>query len=141
MKIEKVVNTTVEQELDITEISLLTKNEWEQTKNIIPRSWAKYWLKEGEVMTPGSKAEDDKLVECDAKDKSVNVRPALRFTGNSLAVGDSFDFGKIRWTVLLPGVALANAAIGKCVYEDTTTLSPYKNVQMYIDAWRKRIEN
>jgi hypothetical protein len=134
MNIIKEIKTTVEAELNGT-IDLLTVAEYEQAKDIIPKSWAEYWLKDdGETegfhtcYKPTLHFTDD-IIEQRAIATKANVRPVIRFSDETLAVADTFDLAKTKWTVILPGVALANAAVGKC---------QWVNIQAWLDAWKLR---
>lgn len=137
MKVEKVISTTVEKELEAVDVSLLSKAEWEQSKCIIPNSWAKYWMSdaaetEGKAVCfiPGAKMENGTFEEIDA-DAKENVRPVLRFSSSDFQPGDSFIYAKTRWTVISEGAALANAAVGK---------SSFKNIGEWIESWKTRVK-
>lgn len=136
MKVEKVIYTTVEKELEAVEVSLLSKAEWEQAKDIIPNSWAKYWMSdpaetEGKAVCfiPGAKMENGTFEEIDVATKE-NVRPVLRFSSTDFEPGDSFIYAKIRWTVIAKGAALANAAVGKAAFT---------NIETWLNGWKTRV--
>ena len=136
MKVEKVISTTVEKELEAVEVSLLSKAEWEQAKHLIPNSWAKYWMSdpaeaEGKAVCfiPGAKMENGTFEEIDAAIKE-NVRPVLRFSSADFEPGDSFIYAKTRWTVIAEGAALANAAVGKAAFA---------NVETWLNGWKSRV--
>lgn len=123
MKADKRIVTTEEIDVKVTGITLLSKEEYEANKDIIPQSkW--WWLR-----SPGYARRDAANVDYDGSlnfyyviNVSGCVRPALYIwdpQSSNLKRGDKFDLAGYTWTVLSDDLALCDDIVGStCFRED-----------------------
>ena len=122
MKAKKQIITTQDIDLAITDVTLLSIEEYEANKNIIPPIHDCWWLR-----SPGSDSSnvanvyDDGYVNDDNVDYDNNVRPvvALRLSEScisNLDVGDKIEMAGYTWTMLRDGLALCDDVVGRAAF-------------------------
>lgn len=142
MKVKKIITATVNANIEIEEITLLSIEEYEKyLTNIKPlNTW--WWLR-----SPGFYVCDDIYFNYGAK--FVNhpdgaVRPALRLNPDShhLQIGDVFEYENKRWTMIADSLALCDEAFCNMAYRkdwQAKDANDYNasDVKMYLDNWIK----
>ena len=121
MKIEKVIMTTQEQELEIKEVTLLSECEYTEYETNIPPANEWWWLR-----SPGDSRYDattvnydGSLSDYDVDSSSGCVRPALKISNlqsSNLQIGDTFYMAGYSWTVIGEGLALCNQCVGQTAF-------------------------
>ena len=126
MKVDKRIVVTEEIDVKFTGITLLSKEEYEANKDIIPQNnW--WWLR-----SPGPIRYDVACVDYDGTlfysnvyDAHGCVRPALYIwnpQSSDLKRGDKFDLAGYTWTVLSDDLALCDDIVGcTCFRENWPT--------------------
>ncbi len=119
MNIEKQVTSYVEIAIKVTDISLLSNEEYEATKDNIPAVNDWWWLCSPSWLSH--------LVVCvgpngvvggngnHVTNGDIGVRPVMRFNTESanILTGDTLRLDGILWTVIAPGLALCDEIICK----------------------------
>ena len=137
----------VEQPLDIhiTEVTLLSVEEYDKCKANIPAISKRWWLS-----SPGRGRAHATLVRCDGLRvyDFVNytcfvVRPALRIKSpepSNLSIGDRFNLAGYTWTMIDDGLALLDGYIGQCAFREDWKASDANDyeksdVKKYLKRW------
>lgn len=124
MKVFKQIVTKKELDIKFTGITLLSKDEYNNNKDIIPPVNSRWWLR-----SPGYLQYFAVYVYADGPitDRTVDsdcscVRPALYIWKSSdLNRGDKFELAGRLWTVLSNNLALCDDTVGQtCFREDRT---------------------
>ena len=112
MKINKIIKSTVEEELEITGAKLLSTEEAEKYLTEEERKYDKWWLR-----SPGSyfrivdscnDGGDISNLGCFVDSSNVCVRPALQITNlesSNLKIGDTFEFSGFNFKVISENLA------------------------------------
>lgn len=122
MKAKKHIITTQDIDLVITDVTLLSIEEYEANKDSIPPIFECWWLR-----SPGSDSSnvanvyDDGYVNDDNVDYDNNVRPvvALRLPESGISnlnVGDKIEMAGHTWTILRDGLALCDDVVGRAAF-------------------------
>lgn len=146
MKVNQIITTTRERELGIDGITLLSVEEYEACKEIIPGTACTWWLR-----SPGFISETAACVYGDgytnSYGSSVNynyaVRPALEICdldSSGLQVGDKFNLFGYNWTVISDVYALCDDLLGDlCFRKDSkvegANLYELSDIRKYINEW------
>ena len=147
MKVNQIITTTRERELGIDVITLLSVEEYETCKEIIPRTACTWWLR-----SPGVRSGNAAIVYSDGSASiygySVNsdkvaVRPALALydlDSSGLQVGDKFNLFGYNWTVISDVYALCDDSLGDlCFRKDSkaegANLYELSDIRKYIHEW------
>lgn len=146
MKVNQIITTTRERELGIDGITLLSVEEYEACKDIIPRTACTWWLR-----SPGFISETAAYVYGDGYANSygayVNynyaVRPALEIydlDSSGLQIGDKFNLFGYNWTVISDVYALCDELLGDlCFRKDSkaegANLYELSDIRKYINEW------
>ena len=146
MRAERIITTTLPMEIDVTGITLLSIDEYEKMRNVIPHMHDFWWLRSpgndsghaAEVSNDGTVNEDGSNVNY-----SLNcVRPALILDPkfSNLEIGDKFKLKNYVWIVISERYAICDTAIGcHCFREDWTAddANDYEksDVKKYLERW------
>ena len=146
MNAQKVIRTTEDIELKITGITLLSVEEYEETRANIPPVHDYWWLRSPGYN--GSSAADvrgDGDVDLNGNDVDYEdgVRPALRISNlesSNPKIGDEIIVAERPWTVINEGLAIANKPIGACAFRKDWRAEDANNyeasdVKKYIEKW------
>ena len=120
MKANKLITTTQEFDIKITGITLLSKEEYEENRDIIPAvNW--WWLR-----SPGGNQSLAALVRSGGSLNSSRVhydygyvRPALYVwnpQSSNLKRGDNFELAGYTWTMLSNDLALCDETVGQTCF-------------------------
>ena len=118
MKAEKIIETKLEIDIDVAGVTLLSAEEYEKYKALIPLVQEWWWLRSPHANTSvlAGLVDLDGWVNNNRVDSAYGgTRPALILNSSSsnLAPGDVFEVHGQRWTVLGDGLAICNAIIEK----------------------------
>ena len=128
MEIQKHIVTTQKQDIQIEEVTLLSKEEYHAAKENIPpepRFHGWWWLR-SPGRCPSYAASVGRSGSLRVDNVSVCVRPALRIinlNSSKLCIGDKFEMVGFTWTVVLEEekdfLALCDTSVGEtCFRED-----------------------
>lgn len=146
MKIEKIITTLEPQELEITGITLLSKEEYEACEeHIAPRNFW-WWLR-----SPSSSSDDIAACVYDegyvdsiyVYSSRVGVSPALQICNlesSNLKIGDRFKLKGQTWTVVSEGYALCDDNIGYHCFRENWRASDANvyeksDVKKFVEEW------
>lgn len=145
MIVQKVIKTTEVTELDITGITLLSKEEYNEYRNHIPPRNFWWWLRSPYTGSGGSAGcvdDDGDVYDYTVDDTYVGVSPALicNFESANLIIGDEFKLKGHTWTVISDKYALCNGNIGfRCFREDwkadDANVYETSDVKKFIEKW------
>lgn len=147
MIIKKHIKTFYEQDIEFSEITLLSVEEYSSNENIIPAVNGWWWLR-----SPGDYQYYAALVYPDGSlyynfvyIGRGSVRPALRIKNpepSNLSTGDKLEFAGKTWTVLNDGLVLCDELVGQtCFREDreANDANSYEasDIKEYVEKWAK----
>ena len=133
--------------MEIENVTLLSKEEYKENKNLIPLINEWWWLR-----SPGSYQDNAVIVFPDGPlfDYNVNkdcvvVRPALKIKNHKSYVflpGDTIRVADTMWTILRDGLAICDEYIGRmCFRKDFQAIdaNDYEksDVKKFVDKWAK----
>lgn len=134
MKALKKIITTKEIDLQLGWIELLTREKYEDNKDIIPSVNTIWWLKtygvgkcRGSVVYPNGDIGLFQFVR-----ESFGVRPVLHirhFESTGLERGDKIELAGYSWTIITENSALCDSIVGKTSFQ---TKLGYEGAQRYI---------
>lgn len=145
MKVNKIVIQQVE--IEILDVALLSKEEYEKCKEYIPPLDEWWWLR--------SQGSDDDYaafvygysgrVDSDGIDVNYTygVRPSLFILKSPfLRIGDTFKLAGYMWTVIDETIALCDSYIGKSCFRkdwkaEDANVYEASDVKRYIEDWAK----
>ena len=150
MKIIKLVKQYIPLDMDITDITLLSTEEYYKARPYITVYMSEieqiWWLRsQGEYERTVAVVREDG--ELDYTGFSVNspylaVRPALRFTADPelFPIGTQFKFDLEWWTVIGDGLALCNTCLGKVpfrkdLHAENANVYAASDVKKFLDRW------
>jgi len=121
MKIEKVITTMQDMDVDISEVTLLSRDEYENYMDNISKIDQWWWLRSpGSLHDYASYVDPDGSVLYDGVDYVGGcVRPALKISNPksaNLQIGDRFFVAGYSWTVIGEGVALCDQCVGQTAF-------------------------
>ena len=148
MKVEKIIKNTKEIDLQIEEITLLSKEEYLAAKDIIPARHDWWWLRSpyrydtnyaGVVRSIGNFNYDPVV------DGSDGVSPALKIRdlkSSNLEVGDQIILAGYTWTVISDDYILCDSIVGKtCFRKDwkapDANVYEKSDIKKWLEAWAK----
>lgn len=102
--------------MNIKEISLLSAEEYEECKDIIPKKNCRWWLRSDGKYHSHSEIVDymGDVIITDVDDTNVGVAPLLICDFNeNLPIGSKVEFAGQKWTVIRNGKLLCDGIIGK----------------------------
>lgn len=150
MKIEKLITIKQESNIEITGATLLSLEEYNNYKNIIPHLDKNWWLR-----SPGYRSRDAAFVygvDGYVFDNGFNVpnpfgvRPVLQInlSSSNLSVGDEFVIGKHKFTVISESYAISNSNIGWCPFRkdykaDNANNYEASDVKKFVDEWYEEL--
>ena len=143
--------------MEITGATLLSKEEYEASKDNIPPFDNWWWLRspsiydkyynqavcvDGDYGNLIDSGENVALGE-------IGVRPALcisNLSSSNLQIGDKFEFGDRNFTIISDKYALCDESIGECVFRMDWTAEDANDyeasdVKKYIDDWFIRMKD
>ena len=151
MKVDKIINTTQQTEIDINDITLLSIEEYEQTKEIVPLVIQYWWLR-----SPGTYDNNVAVVLIGGSvnyfglfvPDSYGVRPALilNMQSSNLQIKDKFIFADYTWTVIGENLALCDSVVGTTYFRkdwEAEDSSEYEtsDIKKWLEDWLKeRVE-
>lgn len=146
MRIIKLVKQYIPLDMDITDITLLSTDEYDEAQPYIPEIKQIWWLRsQGKYEQTVAGVRED--CELDYMGFNVNspylaVRPALRFTADPelFPIRTQFKFGLEWWTVIDDGLALCNTCLGKMpfrkdLHAGDTNIYEASDVKKFLDRW------
>ena len=147
MIVEQQITTAKEIEVQFTEITLLSKEEYLANKDLISlRSW--WWLRSPypETSSYAGFVYDDGYISYDPTgSEDVYVRPALRYDLKScnLRPGDKVEIAGYLWTVLRGGLILCDEIAGSVPFRkdykaEDANIYETSDVKKYIEEWAKK---
>ena len=154
MKIQKHIVTTEEKDIQIEEITLLSKEEYLAAKDNIPLIDDWWWLRSpGPCRTNVARVYHDRSVYyCSVDYPNVYVRPALRILNpesSNFCIRDKFEMAGYTWTVVLEEekdcIALCNTSVGEIYFRDNWTANDANkyetsDVKKWLENWAKAHE-
>lgn len=146
------VRVTIEKEIEIEGITLLTGEEYEAAKDVIPRlpnrDW--WWLRTPWLCTPGGWGQVLYVDEVGFKrvsyvDDILSVRPASKIKHQGLngpAIGGKFELAGVTWTMISPEIALCDSSIGNKPFKRDWELENsneyrYSDIRYWLERWAK----
>lgn len=147
MKANKLITTAQEFGIKITGITLLSKEEYEENRDIIPAvNW--WWLR-----SPGSIQDDAAYVCCYGSLYNYNVnygsgcvRPALYVwnpQSSDLNRGDKFELAGYSWTMLSNDLALCNETVGQTCFRrdwraEDANVYDKSDIKQWLHDWAEK---
>ena len=147
MEIMKHVVIKESQDIQIKEVTLLSREEYNANIDLIPPANGWWWLR-----SPGSRQYYAAFVDiCGSlnyysyvSDDRGGVRPALRICNpySSLVPGDKFDLAGHVWTVISDELALCDESIGETSFRFDTNASDANiyeksDIRIWLENWAK----
>ena len=147
MKVQKHIVTTEEHDVDITDITLLSIEEYEECKEYIPHVSHWWWLR-----SPGY---DSRRAACVYADGGVHgsgyivdydriaVHPALRISNlESFNLGDKFSLAELEWTVISKDLALCDSMVGATAFREDRQAADANDydksdVKKWLEEWAR----
>lgn len=148
MKAEKIITTTERVDIDIREITLLSKEEYMEDKGDIQTYAGLWWLRSPNEGN-GAWADlvyNDGYVDGQVVYSDCAVRPALRVSNletSNLQIGDKINLAGRQWTVISENIILCDESIGDCPFrkdwkaEDANVYAA-SDIKKFVDAWAKK---
>lgn len=149
MKAKKQIITTQDIDIDITDVTLLSIEEYEDNEDIIPLVDVDnlYWLR-----SPGS---DRYAAACVCDDGSADyygsivcigfnaVRPVMRLSESEisgLSAGDKIEMAGYTWTILHGGLALCDAIVGRTAFRkdwqaEDANVYESSDIKKWLENW------
>lgn len=146
MEIIKLVKQYIPLDMDITDITLLSTDEYDRAQPYIPEIEQMWWLRsqgkyEGTVVAVREDGELD-YMGFNVNSPYLAVRPALRFTADPelFPIRTQFRFGLKWWTVIDDGLALCNTCLDKMpfrkdLYAENANIYEASDVKKFLDRW------
>ncbi len=144
MIVEKIIMTTENIDIDIEEITLLSKEEYKNNTDIIQPLNYQWWLRSSGpnqhyavvVFLDGSPRYD--YVDCGY----YFVRPALKVDRKNynLKIGNKIKLAGFTWTVLTEGIILCDSPIIRMCFRknlcaENANIYEYSDVKKFLDKW------
>lgn len=147
MKVKKIITTMYDVEIDVQEITLLSKDDYLKFKDNIPSVNFWWWLR-----SSGDYGFDAYCVDYGGGiggygnlvfNSDGSVRPALRLNPefSNLQIKDRFEFGGKSWTVIGEEIALSDEAFCRMAfrrkYWEAYDANNYatSDIKKYLDNW------
>ncbi len=159
MKVQRVIKSTTDIELQITGITLLSFDEYKELKETIPNCYSNWWLR-----TPArcsSHAGYDKMIFSSVmyvcadgyaagavdtgtppRDDEICVRPALLLSAtdkSGMQIGDVINVANTEWTIVSDSMAISTIPIGLyCFHADIDnypTSYEESDIKKFLDRW------
>lgn len=147
MQIEKIITSTELLNLDINDITLLSKEEYKTYRDRIPKTSESWWLR-----SPGR---DDILAACVyggaggvyasgvRVDYTLGVRPALKIGGLSsseIEIGDRFRWSGYTWTIISDKLAQCEDIIGNYPFRkdwraEDANVYESSDIKKFVEDW------
>ena len=148
MRVNRLVVTVTKEEadLDIAEVTLLSKKEYRAAKDVIPKRDDWWWLRSPyshDVSFAVFVRDTGRLDDCIVDDESVGVSPALRIRNlrsSNLSRGDKFELAGHTWTVISDDMALCDEFVGFTCFRkdrDAEDANVYEasDVKKWLENW------
>lgn len=147
MKIEKIIELKEEKEINIKEVTLLSRYEFNKCKDNISLVNEWWWLR-----SPGSYQYFAASIDgCSLENEYVNiddgcVRPALKILNQkstNLKSNDKFYLAGYRWTMISEDIALCNECVGKSAFRfedeaEDANVWEVSDAKKWLDNWAKK---
>lgn len=147
MKIEKIIVTTQDLEVNISEVTLLSRDEYVNYKNNISKLDQWWWLRSpGDYYYSAALAyTDGTICDCSVINDIGGIRPALKFSNPNLQIGDRFFAANYNWTVIGEGIALCDECVGQIAFRAdwrANDANDYEasDVKKWLDRWCEKNE-
>ena len=152
MEIEKIIETTKKEEIDITEITLISAEEFEEAREIIPPGNEVWWWTRTPVAGDAGRvrvvsAGGGGALGGNGAGGSYGVRPLAIFNPKSsnLKIQDRFKLAGETWTVIAEGKALCDRCIDCRPFRNDwrapdANVYEKSDVKAWLDEWAKKIE-
>ena len=146
MWVDELVTLKVPKKIQITNVTLLSKEEYGKYRNTIPRWYTWWWLRSPcrYVETDADQVQSTMLVNSEPVWMSASVRPVLVFSDilSTLKVGDKLEVAGKTWTIIENGLALCDNSIGFKPFKEnhkvkSANVYEKSDVKKYIDNWVK----
>ena len=150
MLVKKIIKTIEPVELEITGITLLSKEEYLKYRDRIPPRNEWWWLRSPYTdydYNAGCVSNDGYVDDRDVNDTSVGVSPALicNLASSNLQIGDEFRLKGYTWTVISDKYAICNDIIGYHCFRDDweapdANIYEKSDVKRYLEVWWNEIK-
>ena len=147
MKVQKHIVTTEEHDVDITDITLLSIEEYEECKEYIPHVSHWWWLRSPGYLssTAAYVLSDGGVYDCGllVYNAESGVRPALRISNlESFNLGDKFSLAELEWTVISKDLALCDSFIGTMPFRsdwqaEDANIYDKSDIKKWLDSWAR----
>ena len=145
MKVDQIITITKSAEIEILDVTLLSKEEYEKCKKYIPlldkwwwlRSFGNYQGDSAIINNVGS------IFSSDVDLDDAVIRPALSILKSpSLRIGDKFKLVGYTWTIIDETIALCDSHIGECCFRkdwkaENANVYEVSDVKKHLENWAK----
>lgn len=149
-KIYEQISLEIERQIEIDKITLLSVEEYQTYRNMIPKINSWWWLRSPEAdynHLCAAEVDDGGWVVNIAISLHSGIRPVLRIKNPEsafLKIGVKFRLADYAWTMLGDGLALCDDIIEECAFRKdwkATDANDYEksDVKKYLEQWA--IEN
>lgn len=128
--------------IDVKDITLLSKEEYDKYKDIIPPVNLWWWLRSPgyNSLDAASVTSDGSLLYIYVSHSSLYVRPAIVCEPSCLEPGDKVKLFEMNWTALNPSLLLCDESIGGCAFRkdwNAPDANDYdaSDVKRYLREW------
>lgn len=147
MKVEKQIISYEQMDIDITDITLLSIEEYERCMDIVPLIDGRWWLRSpGSNTSRAARVYSNGLVSnygYDVCNDSSVVRPVVVVRlSESFNPGDKLRFAGHTWTIIAPDMALCDEGVGRCAFRknlEAPDANVYEasDVKKWLEAWAR----
>ena len=147
MKIQKHIVTKQDMEIDVSGVTLLSVDEYNENLDLIPLHDDLWWLRSS-FSDHGHYAgcvHDDGVVDYyDVDNDGVGASPALILNPESshLNPGDKFDMAGVTWTMLNGNLAQCDEIVGNCPFRrewraNDANVYEASDVRKWVENWAR----
>jgi len=140
MIVKKIITRTEEREINITEATLLSIEEYNQYKYLISCINGAWWLRSPGLDFTSAPCVDSSHIFYEYVDYELGVRPALKISNSNLQIEDKFKFADHVFTVISEKYALCDNIIKKYNFRADWKVKDANNyelsdIKQYVDSW------
>lgn len=145
MKVNQLVMTKKEIDIDVVGITLLSKEEYLQAKEYIPFTKRTWWLCSPGNLDWTAACVDGGYVYYGGVSNGLGVRPALKINNPNLSLGDKLEFASHKWTVISDSTALCDDIIGRCAFRtdwEPEDANDYEasDIKYWLENWWNKVK-
>jgi len=147
MKAYKQIITTEPIDIQISEVTLLSEEEYEYAKDIIPSINEWWWLRSPGYtqLTAASVHYGGSLSSSHVSSDRGCVRPALRFCNleaSNLRIEDKFELAGYKWTIISPELAICDDVVGQSWFQkdwrvEDANIYENSDIKRWLSNWVK----